>query len=128
MRKGTFYGLSKCLIVSAFLIFEILLAPPETISSPLSKGKQDQIKEIESKLSREKQKLKAFDFQEKDLLVQLADLEKMVTDARRSVNELEKTVTIFSRSASWTNRSFSWKSKALSFFFSRESLDSISLI
>ncbi len=94
MRKVIFYGLSKCLIVSAFLISEILLAPPETISSPLSKGKQDQIKEIESKLSREKQKLKAFDFQEKDLLVQLADLEKKVTDARRSVNELEKTVRI----------------------------------
>ncbi len=94
MRKGIFYGLSKCLIVSTFLISEILLAPPETISSPLSKGKQDQIKEIESKLSREKQKLKAFDFQEKDLLVQLADLEQKVTDARRSVNELEKTVRL----------------------------------
>ena len=94
MRKGIFYGLSKCLIVSAFLISEILLAPPETISSPSSKGKQDQIKEIESKLSREKKKLKAFDFQEKDLLVQLADLEQKVTDARRSVNELEKTVRI----------------------------------
>lgn len=94
MRKEIFYGLSKCLIVSAFLISEILLAPPETISSPLSKGKQDQIKEIESKLSREKQKLKAFDFQEKDLLVQLADLEQKVTDARRSVNELEKTVRL----------------------------------
>lgn len=94
MKKGIFYGLSKCLIVSAFLISEVLLAPPETISSPLSKGKQDQIKEIESKLSREKQKLKAFDFQEKDLLVQLADLEKKVTDARRSVNELKKTVQL----------------------------------
>jgi septal ring factor EnvC (AmiA/AmiB activator) len=94
MRKVIFYGLSKCLIVSAFLISEILLAPPETISSPLSKGKQDQIKEIESKLLREKKKLKTFDFQEKDLLVQLADLEKKVTDARRSVNELEKTVRI----------------------------------
>jgi len=94
MRKGIFYGLSKCLIVSTFLISEILLAPPETISSPLSKGKQDQIKEIESKLSREKQKLKAFDFQEKDLLVQLADLEQKVTDARRSVNALEKTVRL----------------------------------
>ncbi len=94
MRKEIFYGLSKCLIVSALLISEILLAPPETISSPLSKGKQDQIKEIESKLSREKQKLKAFDFQEKDLLVQLADLEQKVTDARRSVNELEKTVRL----------------------------------
>ena len=94
MRKVIFYGLSKCLIVSALLISEILLAPPETISSPLSKGKQDQIKEIESKLSREKQKLKAFDFQEKDLLVQLADLEQKVTDARRSVNELEKTVRL----------------------------------
>ena len=94
MKKGIFYELSKCLIVSAFLISEILLAPPETISGPLSKGKQDQIKEIESKLSREKQKLKAFDFQEKDLLVQLADLEQKVTDARRSVNELEKTVRL----------------------------------
>ena len=94
MKKRIFYGLSKSLILSAFLISEILLAPPETISSPLSKGKQDQIKEIESKLSREKQKLKAFDFQEKDLLVQLADLEQKVTDARRSVNELEKTVRL----------------------------------
>lgn len=94
MKKRTFYGLSKSLILSAFLISEILLAPPETVSSPLSKGKQDQIKEIESKLSREKQKLKAFDFQEKDLLVQLADLEQKVTDARRSVNELEKTVRL----------------------------------
>jgi septal ring factor EnvC (AmiA/AmiB activator) len=94
MRKVIFYGLSKCLIVSAFLISEILLVPPHTISSPLSKGKQDQIKDIESKLSREKQKFKAFDFQEKDLLVQLTDLEQKVTDARRSVNELEKTVRL----------------------------------
>ena len=94
MRKGIYYGLSKCLIVSAFRIYEILLAQPATISRPSSKSKQDQIKEIESKLSREKKKLKAFDFQEKDLLVQLADLEKKVTDARRSVNELEKTVRI----------------------------------
>ncbi len=94
MRKGTFYELSKCLIVFAFLISEALLAPSETISSPSSKDKQDRIKEIESKLSREKKKLKTFDFQEKDLLVQLADLEQKVTDARRSVNELEKTVRL----------------------------------
>ena len=94
MKKVIFYGLSKCLIVSAFLMPEILLTPPEAISSPSSKGKQDQIKEIESKLSREKEKLKAFDFQEKDLLVQLANLEQKVSDAKRSVKKLEKTVRL----------------------------------
>jgi septal ring factor EnvC (AmiA/AmiB activator) len=94
MRKGIFYGLSKCLIVFAFLIFEILLVPPETISSPLSKGKQDQIKEIESKLSREKRKLKSFDFQEKDLLFQLADLEQKVKDVKRSINKLEEAIRL----------------------------------
>jgi murein hydrolase activator len=92
MRKGNFYGLSKCLIVPAFLIFEILLVPPEISSSPLAKGKQDQIKEIESKLSREQKKLKSFDFQEKDLLLQLADLEQKVKDVKRSVKTLENAV------------------------------------
>jgi len=94
MRKGIFYRLSKCLIVSAFLIFEIFLVPPEIISSPVSKEKQDQIKEIESKLSREQQKLKSFDFQEKDLLLQLADLEQKVKDAKRSVKKLENAVRL----------------------------------
>ena len=92
MRKGIFYRLSKCLIVSAFLIFEILLVPPEIISSPLSNRKKDKIKEIESKLSREQQKLKSFDFQEKDLLLQLADLEQKVKDVKLSVKKLENAV------------------------------------
>ncbi|UCF84395.1 MAG: peptidoglycan DD-metalloendopeptidase family protein [Desulfobacteraceae bacterium] len=94
MKKEITFGLSKILILPAFLNSIILLMPTEAISNPTSKGKQDQIKEIESKLSSEKEKLKAFDFQEKGLLAQLSDLEQKVTNARLSVSELEKKIRL----------------------------------
>ena len=94
MKKGIISGLSKSLFIPAFLIFGILLMPSETIPTPISKGKQDQIKEIESKLSHEKQKLKAVDFQEKGLLTQLSNLERRVSKARRSVSKLEKKIRL----------------------------------
>ena len=94
MKKEIILGLSKSLILPAFLISKILVMPSEAISNPTSKGNQDQIEEIESKLSSEKQKLKAFGSQERDLLAQLSNLEQKVTKARRSISELEKKIRL----------------------------------
>ena len=94
MKKVIIFRLSNSLILLAFLISNILLMPSETISKPTSRGNQDQIEEIESKLSSEKQKLKAFGSQEKDLLAQLSDLENKVTKARRSISALEKKIRL----------------------------------
>ena len=94
MKKGIILRLSKRLFIPAFLIIEILLVPSETIPIPTSKGKQDQIKEIESKLSHEKQKLEAADFQEKGLLTELSNLEHQVSEARCSVSKLENKIRL----------------------------------
>ena len=94
MKKEIIFGLSKSLILPAFLISNILLMPSETISNPTSRDNQEKIEEIESKLSSEKQKLKAFGSQERDLLAQLSDLEQKVTKARRSISELEKKIRL----------------------------------
>jgi septal ring factor EnvC (AmiA/AmiB activator) len=53
-----------------------------------SEATQDQIKEIETQLSREKQKLEAFHSRERDILSQLAELEQEVALKRRAMNRI----------------------------------------
>jgi septal ring factor EnvC (AmiA/AmiB activator) len=92
MRKETILEFTKRFILPGILFSNILLLPVEATSSSPVKDKQEKIKQIESTLSREKQKLKAFDSQEKGLLAQLSDLEQKVAQARRSVDELRKKI------------------------------------
>ena len=91
MRKETILEFTKRFILPGIVFSNILLLPVEATSSSPVKDKQERIKQIESTLSREKQKLKAFDSQEKGLLAQLSDLEQKVAQTRRSVDELRST-------------------------------------
>ena len=88
------FSLSKALIIPAFIAIFILTGIPEANADPTSGAKEDQIKEIESKLSREKRKLKAFDSRERDILAILADLEQEVAEKRHSVEELGKKIRL----------------------------------
>jgi septal ring factor EnvC (AmiA/AmiB activator) len=92
MRKEAVLEFTKSLIIPGLLFSSILLLPIEAALSPPVKDKQEKIKEIESTLSREKQKLEAFDSQEKGLLAQVSDLEQKVAQARRSVDALRKKI------------------------------------
>ncbi len=58
------------------------------------RAKESQIKIIESKLSREKQKFEELNSQEMSLLVQLSDLEQEVTDKRRVIEKLRKRIRL----------------------------------
>ncbi len=53
---------------------------------------QEQIRIIESNLSREKERFEHFDSREKDLLLQVAEQEKEVTQIKRGVKELEAKI------------------------------------
>ncbi|MBW2168676.1 MAG: hypothetical protein JRG69_05330, partial [Deltaproteobacteria bacterium] len=90
MNKGITFGLSKTLIFPAFLIFAFLLELSDFISIPVSWASEAEISEIESKIFREKQKLKAFDIKEKGILIHLADLEHEVAEKRQAIDELKK--------------------------------------
>ena len=93
MRKKIILTSFLWLIILVPLIFEIYLVSA-IASSPPSEDRQKRIKEIESKLSDEEQKLKAFDSQEKDLLAQLAHLEQEVAEARLSVHKVKESIRL----------------------------------
>lgn len=57
-----------------------------------SPSKEDQIREIETELSREKEKFQRFDEKEKGLLKMLADLEAAIAEKRAVVAELKKRI------------------------------------
>lgn len=66
---------------------------------PSSPGATDivQVKEINKRLSQEKQRLKAINSKEKDLLAQLSEVEKEVAQKRRSVNKLNGKISVSRR-------------------------------
>jgi septal ring factor EnvC (AmiA/AmiB activator) len=72
------------------LLFGGVLLPLSSSGSspPPSQERQDQIKHIESELSREKEKYEAFNSKEHDLLDRLSELEKEVADKKKAVREL----------------------------------------
>lgn len=75
--------------INAFVIFLIaIIAVPYTAFST-SNPKSDRIKEIETKIKRDKAKLKKFGTKEKDLLRGLSDLQKEVAEKRKLVDDLE---------------------------------------
>jgi len=89
MRKGNILDMPIWLALSALLFFGIHLVPSDAVSKTTALGKRDQIKELESKITREKQKLKTFNYHEMGLLDQLSQLEREVDDKRRAVDELK---------------------------------------
>jgi septal ring factor EnvC (AmiA/AmiB activator) len=83
---------SKTLIIPVFFLFSVLSGIPEANSDPTSGDKEDQIRKIETNLSREKQKLKTFNSRERDILAILADLEQEVEEKRNLVEELGEKI------------------------------------
>ncbi len=94
MNNGITFGLLKSLIFPAFLLLAFFLKSSDVISIPVSWASESEINEIESKLSREKKKLRAFDIKEKDILIHLADLEHEVEKKRKAIDELKKRILL----------------------------------
>jgi septal ring factor EnvC (AmiA/AmiB activator) len=89
MTTKVMFEFAKHLILLALVLSVIFVLPAGV--APAKEG-QEKIKEIESALSREKQKLEAFGSQEKDLLTQVSELEQKVAEARRSVEAWKKRI------------------------------------
>jgi len=88
------WSLSKGQVFLAFLFFCIFPADAKAISAPTPRANQDQIKVIESNLSREKQKFEKFNSREKDLLQEVSDLEQDVAEKIRGVDELGEKIRL----------------------------------
>ncbi|MDY6973264.1 MAG: peptidoglycan DD-metalloendopeptidase family protein [Thermodesulfobacteriota bacterium] len=87
-------SLSKALFVPAIVFFNLLSGHSNATSDPASRTGQDQIKKIESQLSKEQQKLKTFNTQEKDILDLLSDLEQEVAEKRQAVEKLKSRIRL----------------------------------
>ncbi|MBW1782101.1 MAG: peptidoglycan DD-metalloendopeptidase family protein [Deltaproteobacteria bacterium] len=74
------------------LIFALAILPETAYAHAkgISEANQEQIREIESKLSSEREKLKKAGSQEKNLLAELARLDHEVAEKRGAVDELSK--------------------------------------
>jgi septal ring factor EnvC (AmiA/AmiB activator) len=94
MKKDTVHSLLKILIILSFISSTSLLYPSDVMSNPKHATNQDKIKEIESRLSKEKQKHKTISFQEKDILAHLSELEKEVAEKKQTIEELRKKIRI----------------------------------
>jgi len=92
MNKGMTFGLLKSLIFPAFLLLIFFLELPVMSSVTASWASEAEKNEIESKLLREKRKLRAFGLKEKDLLIHLADLEHEVEKKRKEIDEINKKI------------------------------------
>jgi len=92
MNKGMTFGLLKSLIFPAFLLLVFFLELPVMSSVTASWASEAEKNEIESKLLREKRKLRAFGLKEKDLLIHLADLEHEVEKKRKEIDEINKKI------------------------------------
>jgi len=94
MRGWKTFFLSGVLFLFAFQGI-----PPIAGSVPTKGAKEAKIKEIESKLSKERERLDALGLQEKDLLNQLAILEREVAQKRRLIREIGEKVASASKEA-----------------------------
>jgi len=72
----------------AFLFLEICLAQ----TTPDSDSKEDQIRKLETDLSREKEKYLKFGEKERSLLEQLSDIEKKIAEQRRLVEQIRRKI------------------------------------
>ena len=81
----------RTLLISA-LIFIVLTGTAFAGSDKSGEAGRDRIKKIESKLSLEREKLKAFDSREKDILAILSELEREVSDKKRVIGEIGERI------------------------------------
>jgi septal ring factor EnvC (AmiA/AmiB activator) len=93
MIKEIFYRSSWVLIFGNFTLFAFFSGA--FCATPPSLGANDagQAKEINERLSKEKKRLKAINFREKDLLAQLSEVEQEVAQKRKSVAQLNGKIS-----------------------------------
>ena len=98
--------LSPYHLLTAFIVFLLLDAGIRNgwAEDKSLRSQQEQIEAIESKLSQEREKLEAFDYQEKDLLTLLAELEREVSEKRKAVEQLGSKVRHASKEISRMNK------------------------
>lgn len=97
MRNGSWESSHEVILLFVF-VFALLngvLCSPDcsfaAVDSVLS-NEESQIKQIETDLSREKEQYLKFDFKEKDLLGQLADIEDAVSEKSKLLKELRNKI------------------------------------
>ena len=88
------FSTSRTQVISTFIFLSVFFGYSVAAPHVTFGVRQDQIKEIESKLSREKQKLKAFDSQERDILAILSRLEKDVAEKKHAMEESGKKIRL----------------------------------
>ena len=80
------------MVFPLFLLLLFSLKPPDVVPKAVCWAEKSEVNEIESKLLREKKKLRSFDKKEKHILIDLADLEHEVERKRNAVDKLDKKV------------------------------------
>lgn len=94
MKKRIIFSIPRALLFFSFTFLNIVSGPSGAVSDTGFRARKDQIKVIESKLSRERQKLRAVGSQERGLLDQLADLEQEVAKKRQTIEELSRKIRL----------------------------------
>jgi len=92
MKRTVIYPVLKKAVFQILPAFLILPATFPCVALPASEKGQDQMKAIESRLTREKEKFREFHTQEKDLLLEITTLEKEVQEKRRGIKSAEERV------------------------------------
>jgi len=77
---------------SLIFLLALLAGPAHIRAKRLSEPNQEEIRKIESKLLTERENLRKLGSQERDLLAQLASLEKEVAEKRSAVNDLSQKI------------------------------------
>lgn len=89
MRSDALLFLIVLLVFSPFLITGDV-CPADDVPDP--EGKQDQIRQIETDLSHEKEQYLEFDQKEKGLLDQLSDIEKAINEKKILLRDLSENI------------------------------------
>ncbi len=87
----------KIIVSPAFISLYIMLLSPVILFTTVAGENQEQIKIIESNLSRERQQYEKFDSREKNLLVQVSELELDVAEKREAIDELGGKIRLLKR-------------------------------
>ena len=83
------------LIISTPLFIPVIILQAATLTE--SEEKKSQMRQLETDLSREKEKFLKFDFKEKNLLEQLSNIEKDITEKRILLKELRDKIRLSKR-------------------------------
>ncbi len=97
LNLGLSEPLLKVIVSPAFLFLYIMLQSPVIFCASAAAEDQDQIKIIESNLSRERQQYEKFDSREKNLLIQVSELEQDVAGKREAIDKLGKKIRLSKR-------------------------------